>query len=110
MGGVTTNVMEETTDLLQRLIRNSCVNEGTAESGHEIRSVDLLESYLRAPGVEVAAALPGGDPFIVSAPLGRGRTVLKANYGLYRHNPGASIASPATSRSPTPSSLFHSRC
>jgi hypothetical protein len=26
---------------------------------------------------------------------GRGRTVLKANYGLYRHNPGASIASSA---------------
>ncbi len=53
MGGVTTDVMEETTDLLQRLIRNSCVNEGTAESGHEIRSVDLLESCLRARGVEM---------------------------------------------------------
>ena len=47
------DVTAETTDLLQRLIRNSCVNEGTAESGHEIRSVDLLESYLRVPGVEM---------------------------------------------------------
>lgn len=32
-------------------------------------------------GVEVAAALPGGDPFIVTAPLGRGRTVLVATDG-----------------------------
>ena len=43
MGGVPTEVMEETTDLLQRLIRNSCVNEGTAESGHEIRS-DVIDA------------------------------------------------------------------
>ncbi len=53
MGGVMTDVTAETTDVLQRLIRNSCVNEGTPESGHEIRSVDLLESYLRLPGVEM---------------------------------------------------------
>ena len=33
------------------------------------------------PGVEVAATLPGGDPFIVTAPLGRGRTVLVATDG-----------------------------
>ena len=53
MGTVVTDVTAETTDVLQRLIRNSCVNEGTPESGHEIRSVDLLESYLRVPGVEM---------------------------------------------------------
>lgn len=33
------------------------------------------------PGVEIAAALPGGDPFIVTAPFGRGRTVLVATDG-----------------------------
>jgi len=38
MGTVMTDVTAETTDVLQRLIRNSCVNEGTPESGHEIRS------------------------------------------------------------------------
>jgi hypothetical protein len=32
-------------------------------------------------GVEVAAALPGGDPFIVTSPLGRGRIVLVATDG-----------------------------
>ena len=46
-------LVDETTDLLQHLIRNECVNDGTPESGHEVRSVDTLESYLRLPGVEM---------------------------------------------------------
>jgi hypothetical protein len=33
------------------------------------------------PGAEVAVAMRGGDPFIVTAPLGRGRTVLVATDG-----------------------------
>ena len=45
--------VDETTDLLQHLIRNECVNDGTPASGHEMRSVDTLEAYLRAPGVEM---------------------------------------------------------
>jgi acetylornithine deacetylase/succinyl-diaminopimelate desuccinylase-like protein len=51
----------ETIDLLQQLIRNTCVNEGTPESGHEVRSVDLLESYLKVPGAEMKRyePLPG---------------------------------------------------
>jgi hypothetical protein len=40
-----------------------------------------LEVAKGRPGVEIAAALPGGDPFIVTAPLGRGRTVLVATDG-----------------------------
>ena len=47
------SVMEETTDLLQHLIRNECVNDGTPSSGHEMRSVDTLASYLQAPGIEI---------------------------------------------------------
>ena len=39
--------MEETTDLLQHLIRNECVNDGTPASGHEVRSVDTLVKRLR---------------------------------------------------------------
>lgn len=46
-------LVEETTDLLQHLIRNACVNDGRPESGQEIRSVETLESYLRTPGVEM---------------------------------------------------------
>jgi hypothetical protein len=37
--------------------------------------LELIEGRL---GVEVAAATPNGDPFIVTAPLGRGRIVLVA--------------------------------
>ncbi|MEX2316092.1 MAG: VWA domain-containing protein [Pirellulales bacterium] len=40
-----------------------------------------LESLPDRAGVEVAAALPGGDPFLVTAPLGRGRVVLVATDG-----------------------------
>src|SRR5207247_5976652 len=53
MGTVMSAATAETTDVLQRLIRNSCVNDGAPESGHEIRSVDLLESYLRVAGGEM---------------------------------------------------------
>jgi acetylornithine deacetylase/succinyl-diaminopimelate desuccinylase-like protein len=46
-------LVEETTDLLQHLIRNECVNDGTAASGHEMKSVETLAAYLRTPGVEM---------------------------------------------------------
>ena len=39
-------VTDEVTDLLQHLIRNACVNDGTDTSGNEVRSADLLETYL----------------------------------------------------------------
>jgi acetylornithine deacetylase/succinyl-diaminopimelate desuccinylase-like protein len=41
----------ETVELLQALIRNACVNDGSAESGHEVRSADVLESYLEGAGL-----------------------------------------------------------
>jgi acetylornithine deacetylase/succinyl-diaminopimelate desuccinylase-like protein len=64
---VTTDVTAETTDVLQQLIRNACVNEGTPESGHEKRSVDLLQDYLQAPGVEMKRyePLPGRASLVV---------------------------------------------
>ena len=40
-----------TVELLQTLIRNRCVNDGTAESGYETRNADVLQSYVeRARG------------------------------------------------------------
>lgn len=36
----------ETTELLQSMIRNRCVNDGTAESGQEVRNADTIEAYL----------------------------------------------------------------
>ena len=43
----------EAVDLLQQMIRNACVNDGTPESGAETRSVDLLRQYLGSGGFEV---------------------------------------------------------
>jgi acetylornithine deacetylase/succinyl-diaminopimelate desuccinylase-like protein len=46
-------ITAETTDLLQILIRNACVNDGRVESGAETRSVEALESYLGTAGLDV---------------------------------------------------------
>ncbi|HEV3225903.1 MAG TPA: M20/M25/M40 family metallo-hydrolase [Acidimicrobiales bacterium] len=43
----------EVVDLLQHLIRNACVNDGTASSGHESRSVDVLSQYFGSGGFDL---------------------------------------------------------
>lgn len=50
-----------TAELLQALIRNACVNDGTPGSGEEVRNADLLTAYLQGPGVEIERfePLPG---------------------------------------------------
>ena len=48
----------EVTELLQQLIRNQCVNDGTAESGHEQRSADVLRNVLEGPGIDVETFEP----------------------------------------------------
>ena len=47
-----------TTELLQALIRNACVNDGTPDSGEETRNSDLLTSYLEGAGLEVERVTP----------------------------------------------------
>ena len=42
-----------TTELLQAMIRNACVNDGTPTSGEEVRNADLLTSYLGGPGLDL---------------------------------------------------------
>ncbi len=51
----------ETVELLQTLIRNACVNDGSPESGHESRNADVLQTFLEGAGLDVARyeALPG---------------------------------------------------
>jgi len=51
----------ETTELLQALIRNACVNDGEATSGQEVRNAETLQSYLGSRGLDVEAfeAAPG---------------------------------------------------
>lgn len=41
----------QTVELLQALIRNACVNDGTPESGHEVRNADTIQAYLEPAGI-----------------------------------------------------------
>ena len=43
----------ESTELLQALIRNACVNDGSVGSGGEERSVAVLQSYLEGSGIDL---------------------------------------------------------
>ena len=61
-------------ELLQQLIRNACVNEGTDDSGHEAANAAVLRSLLEGPGcdlesyeplpgrVSLVARIEGSDP------------------------------------------------
>ncbi len=51
----------QTVELLQALIRNACVNDGTPESGDETRNADVLAGFLEGPGLDIARyeARPG---------------------------------------------------
>ena len=45
--------LDQTIDLLQTLIRNACVNDGTTASGQEVRNADVLQHWLEGPGLDV---------------------------------------------------------
>ncbi len=55
-----------TVELLQTLIRNECVNDGTPSSGHETKNADVLQSYVEGPGVvlERWEPTPGRASFV----------------------------------------------
>lgn len=50
-------------DLLQQLIRNACVNDGTPESGHEHRSVATLQEFFGVEG-QVFEPAPGRQSLV----------------------------------------------
>jgi acetylornithine deacetylase/succinyl-diaminopimelate desuccinylase-like protein len=89
----------EVTELLQQLIRNACVNDGTESSGHEVRSADVLHSYLEGSGLDIERYEPApGRTSLVTriegtdadAPtlLLMGHTdVVPANASGWRHDP-----------------------
>ncbi len=64
----------QTVELLQTLISNACVNDGTPESGQEIRNVESLQHFLEGSGLEferfeptpgrvsLVARIEGSDP------------------------------------------------
>ncbi len=53
----------ETVSLLQTLIRNQCVNDGTPGSGHEHRSVETLLEFFGVDG-EVFEPMPGRQSLV----------------------------------------------
>ena len=69
-----TDLVGPTTELIQALIRNACVNDGSPDSGEEVRNADLLHTYLEGAGLgvqryesrpgrgSVVARIEGSDP------------------------------------------------
>lgn len=54
-------------ELLRTLIRNECVNDGTADSGHEHRSVATLADYFGSPG-QIVEPHPGRQSVVYRVP------------------------------------------
>ena len=52
----------QTVELLQQLIRNQCVNDGSVASGHEVRTTDVLRSYLAGSGLDIEVYEPAWAP------------------------------------------------
>ena len=86
----------EIAELLRILIRNACVNDGTAASGFEHRSVATLRDYLGEPGVEfephpgrtsVLYDLPAGDPAAPKLLLMGHLDVVPADAAGWQHDP-----------------------
>ncbi|MEN9643841.1 MAG: hypothetical protein RL238_510 [Actinomycetota bacterium] len=89
----------QTVELLQTLIRNRCVNDGTAESGHEVRNADTLRQYLGDTGLEVqqyeptpgrgslVARIEGTDPDAPSLCLMGHTDVVPVNESGWTHDP-----------------------
>ena len=86
----------EIAELLQILIRNACVNDGTVASGFEHRSVATLRDYLGEPGVEfephpgrtsVLYDLPASDPAAPKLLLMGHLDVVPADGAGWQHDP-----------------------
>ena len=52
----------QTVELLQQLIRNQCVNDGTIGSGQEVRTTDVLRAYLEGSGLDIEVYQPAEAP------------------------------------------------
>jgi acetylornithine deacetylase/succinyl-diaminopimelate desuccinylase-like protein len=98
----------QTVELLQTLIRNQCVNDGTPDSGNETRNADVLHQVVDRAGVEIerwgpspdresfVARLPGSEPGAPSLCLMGHTDVVPVNPDGWREDPfgGEIIASP----------------
>jgi acetylornithine deacetylase/succinyl-diaminopimelate desuccinylase-like protein len=92
-------VTNETVELLQAMIRNGCVNDGTPESGQEVRNADTLTDYLDGAGLEIqrfeptpgrvsiVSRIEGSDPTAPSLCLMGHTDVVPVNAEGWRRDP-----------------------
>jgi acetylornithine deacetylase/succinyl-diaminopimelate desuccinylase-like protein len=95
----TAGLTGETTELLQALIRNACVNDGTPDSGQEWRNADLLQGFLEGAGLDVGryeshpgrasvvARIEGSDPDAPSLCLMGHTDVVPVSPDGWSHDP-----------------------
>jgi acetylornithine deacetylase/succinyl-diaminopimelate desuccinylase-like protein len=93
------DVVGEVTGLLQHLIRNRCVNDGTPASGREAKNADLLAAYLDGSGIDIqryepfpgranlVARIEGHDPSAPTLLLLAHTDVVPANEERWRRDP-----------------------
>ncbi len=96
---MTDDLTGQTVELLQAMIRNACVNEGTVESGQEVRNAELLADFLSGSGIDfevfeaapgrasLVARLGGSDPAAPSLCLNGHLDVVPVNPDGWRHDP-----------------------
>jgi len=89
----------QTVELLQALIRNQCVNDGTPSSGHESRNADALAAYLGGQGLDLqryeptpgrtslVARIDGRDPAAPSVCLMGHTDVVPVNEAGWTRDP-----------------------
>ena len=89
----------QSTELLQTLIRNACVNDGTVTSGNEMRNADVLQTYLEGGGLDVerfesepgrtsiVARIEGTDPDAPTLCLMGHTDVVPVNPAGWTHDP-----------------------
>jgi len=89
----------QTVDLLQTMIRNECVNDGSRESGHETRNADALEQVIAGPSVDleryepvpgrasIVGRIAGSDPSAPSLCLMGHTDVVPVHADGWRNDP-----------------------
>ncbi|MEO5724857.1 MAG: M20/M25/M40 family metallo-hydrolase [Ilumatobacteraceae bacterium] len=89
----------QTIELLQTMIRNRCVNDGTAQSGQEVRNSDVLRTFLGSSGLDVqqyeptpgraslVARIEGRDPHAPSLCLMGHTDVVPVNESGWSRDP-----------------------